>query len=153
MTVSKSTNKKTGGSYAVVVSRFNEFISQRLLDGCLDEFQKQGIAKKRVQVFGVPGALEIPVLAQRLAKKRNVCAVVALGCVIRGETYHFELVAQGVAQGLMRVSLDTGKPIAFGVVTTETVDQAYKRSEEQGDNKGREAAQVAIEMVQTLDSV
>ncbi len=152
MTVSRSKNKKSAGNYAVVVSRFNEFICQRLLDGCLDEFQKRGIAKKRVQVFWVPGALEIPVVAQKLAKKRSVCAVVALGCVIRGETYHFELVAQGVAQGLMRVSLDTGKPVAFGVVTTETVDQAYKRSQERGDNKGREAVCVALEMVETLNS-
>jgi len=153
MAVSGVRTKKTSGVYAVVVSRFNEFICQRLLDGCLDEFQQQGIAKKCVRVFWVPGALEIPVLAQKLAKKRSVCAVIALGCVIRGETYHFELVAQGVAQGLMRVSLDTGKPVSFGVVTTETVEQAYKRSEEKGDNKGREAVCVAVEMVKTLDAV
>ncbi|HRZ40388.1 MAG TPA: 6,7-dimethyl-8-ribityllumazine synthase [Candidatus Omnitrophota bacterium] len=150
---SSSKRKKTAGSYAVVVSRFNEFICQRLLDGCLNEFQKKGIAKSRVQVYWVAGALEIPVLAQKLLRKRGVCAVVALGCVIRGETYHFELVAQGVAQGLMRVSLDEGKPVAFGVITTETVEQAYKRSEEQGDNKGREAALVAMKMVETMDSI
>ena len=153
MVVSKKTTKNSAKTYAVVVSEFNKFITQRLLDGCLEEFQRQGIAKTHVQVVWIPGAFELPLVAQKLAKKSSICAVVALGCVIRGETYHFELVANNAAQGIARVALDTGKPVIFGVITTETVEQAYKRSGDGDEHKGREAAQAAVEMVKILKSV
>jgi 6,7-dimethyl-8-ribityllumazine synthase len=153
MVQEKTKAKKKGKIYAVVVSRFNEFITQRLLDGCLEEFARQGVSKDSIRIVWVPGALEIPVAAQRFAKKRLVCAVVALGCVIRGETYHFEVVADNVAQGVARVALDTGKPVIFGVITTETVEQAYKRSGDGDEHKGREAAQAAVEMVRVFDGI
>ena len=109
MAVSKRIKKDSNKTYAVVVAEFNKFITERLLDGCLEELKRQGIAKKNIQVVWVPGAFEIPVAAQKFAKKRSVAVVIALGCVIRGETYHFELVANSVAQGILKVSLDTGK--------------------------------------------
>lgn len=151
MVVSKKTNNKNSSKiYVIVVAEFNKFITERLVGGCLDELQRQGILKKNVKVVWVPGAFEIPIAAQKFAKKRSVEAVITLGCVIRGETYHFELVADSVAQGILRVSLDTGTPVIFGVITTETVDQAYKRSGDGDEHKGVEAAQTAIKMVNLL---
>lgn len=147
--VSKKSNKKIG----IVVSRFNEFITQRLLDGCLKELSAQGVKKKDITVAWVPGAFEIPVTALRFAKKRSIDAVICLGAVIKGETIHFELVAEGAALGISKVSLVTGKPVIFGVVATDTVNQAYARSEEDGDNKGSDAAQAAVEMIDTLSLI
>ena len=135
---------------AIVVSKFNEFITSRLLEGCLDELKKQKVPQKDFMVVEVPGAFEIPVMALKLAKKKDIQAVICLGAVIRGETLHFELVAYGCAQGIMEVALATGKPIVFGVLTTETVDQAEKRSKSKGDNKGRDAAITALEMMDLL---
>jgi len=146
-------NKGRGKKIAVVVSQFNEFITKRLLEGCLEELIKCGVSKNNITVAEVPGAFEIPVTALRFAKKKTVDAVICLGAVIRGETFHFELVAEGSAQGLMRVSLITGKPIICGILTTETIDQANKRSEEKGDNKGRDAANVALEMIGVLQGI
>jgi len=139
--------------YAVVVAEFNQFITQRLLDGCLEELGRRGISKANVEVRWVPGAFELPVAAQKFARKKSVAAVIALGCVIRGETYHFELVADNAAQGILRVSLDERKPVIFGVITTETVEQAYKRSGDGDEHKGVEAAQAALAMVKTLDGI
>lgn len=145
--------KKSQGTYAVVVSRFNEFITQRLLDACVDALQARGVAKKNIRVVWVPGAFEIPVTALKCAKRKDVAAVICLGAVIRGETFHFELVAQGAADGIMRAGLMTGKPVIFGVITTDTVDQAYKRSQDKGENKGREAAEAALEMTAVLRGI
>lgn len=151
MVISKKTISNQ--TYAIVVAEFNRFITQRLLDGCLGELNRLRIKKKNIHVEWVPGALEIPVAAQKFARKKSVAAVIVLGCVIRGETYHFELVADNVAQGVMRVSLDSGKPVIFGVITTETVDQAYKRSGDGDEHKGVEAAQAALEMARTLKNI
>ncbi|HSV43320.1 MAG TPA: 6,7-dimethyl-8-ribityllumazine synthase [Candidatus Bathyarchaeia archaeon] len=150
MTQRKTSKQNSGKTYAVVVARFNEFITQRLLDGCLEELGRLGVAKKNIQVVWVPGAFEIPLVAKRLAARRSVAAVIALGAVIRGETYHFELVADNVAQGVMRVGLESGKPVIFGVITTETVDQAYKRSGDGDEHKGRDAARAAFDMVKIM---
>ncbi|MEW5895105.1 MAG: 6,7-dimethyl-8-ribityllumazine synthase [Candidatus Omnitrophota bacterium] len=139
--------------YAIVVSDFNRFITDRLLDGCLRELKNKGVTERDIKVVRVPGAFEIPVAALKLTKKRSVCAVITLGCIIRGETYHFEVVADNAAQGVMRVSLDSGKPVIFGVITTETVDQAYKRSGDGDEHKGVEAARAAVEMVETLTKI
>jgi 6,7-dimethyl-8-ribityllumazine synthase len=139
-----------GKKIVIVAARFNDFITKRLLDGCLDELDRRNVKKGDVTVAWVPGAYEIPVTAAKFAKKRDVHAVICLGAVIRGETAHFDLVAQGAAQGIMQASLMTGKPIIFGVLASDTVDQAYKRSEEKGDNKGRDAALAAIEMINVL---
>ena len=139
--------------YFIIVSRFNEIITQRLLEGCVDQLKKHGIAQDAVRVVWVPGAFEIPVAALKAARKQTTAAVICLGAVIRGETYHFELVAQNAAHGILEAALLTGKPVIFGVLTTETLNQAYKRSDPKGDHKGREAADVAVEMVQTLVSM
>ena len=144
--------KNNGRSKKIVIiaSKFNEFITKRLLDGCLDELLCCNVKKSDITVAWVPGAYEIPVTASKFAKKKNVHAVICLGAVIRGETAHFDLVSKGVAQGIMLVSLMTGKPIIFGVLAVDTVDQAYKRSEEKGDNKGRDSALAVIEMIDVL---
>ena len=139
-----------GRKYAVIVARFNEFITSRLLAGCLEELSRQGVPQADIKVVWVPGAFEIPLAALRCARSRSYQAVICLGAVIRGETYHFELVAQAAAQGIARVSLETGKPVIFGVITTDTVNQAYKRVNDDGDHKGREAAAAAVEMAGLL---
>ena len=142
-----------GKRISIVVSKFNEFITKRLLAGCLKELARYGVNDKNITVVWVPGSFEIPVTACKLAKKKNVHAVICLGAVIRGETLHYELVARGVTDGIMRASLSTGKPVIFGVLATDTVDHAYKRSEEKGDNKGKDAAVSAIEMIDALKQV
>ena len=142
----------TGGDLriAVVVSRFNEDISRRLLRGALAALQENGVQEP--DVLWVPGSLELPVTALALAERGNHDAIVCLGCVIRGETYHFELVAGQAAAGIMQVQLDTGVPVAFGVLTTEDKEQALARSG-QKNNKGAEAAEVAIEMANLMREV
>lgn len=143
-------NNGRGKKVVIIASKFNEFITKRLLNGCLDELLRCNVKKSDITVAWVPGAYEIPVTASKFAKRANVHAVICLGAVIRGETIHFDLVSQGVARGIMQTSLMTGKPIIFGVLAVDTVDQAYKRSEEKGDNKGRDAALAVIEMIDVL---
>ena len=135
---------------AVIVSRYNEDVSKRLLRGALEALEAHGVEEP--DVYWVPGALELPVTALTLAEKGGHDAIVCLGCVIRGETYHFEVVAGQSAAGLMQVQLDTGVPIAFGVLTTEDRDQAQARSGPK-NNKGAEAAEAAIEMANLLRSI
>ena len=135
---------------AVVVSRFNENISKRLLRGALDALGEHGVEEP--DVFWVPGSLELPVTALTLAEKGGYDAIVCLGCVIRGETYHCELVAGQAAAGIMQVQLDTGVPVTFGVLTTEDRDQALARSGPK-NNKGAQAAEAAIEMANLLRSI
>ena len=137
-------------SIAVVVSRFNEDVSKRLLRGALDALGERGVEEP--DVFWVPGSLELPVTALTLAEKGGYDAIVCLGCVIRGETYHFEVVAGQAAAGIMQVQLDTGVPVSFGVLTTEDRDQALARSGPK-NNKGAEAAEAAIEMANLLRSI
>ena len=145
--------KKNNYKIAIVASKFNDFITKRLLEGCLRQLESSGIDKKNITVVWVPGSYEIPVTALTLAQKKVIDAVICLGAVIRGETFHFELVAGGAAQGILQASLLTGKPVIFGVLTTDTIPQAYKRSEKKGDNKGRDAATTALEMVQLLSQI
>lgn len=142
----------TGGDLriAVVVSRFNEDISRRLLRGALEALEEHGVQDP--DVLWVPGSLELPVTVLALAEKGNHDAIVCLGCVIRGETYHFEIVAGQAAAGIMQVQLDTGVPVAFGVLTTEDKEQALARSGPK-NNKGAEAAEVAIEMANLMREV
>jgi 6,7-dimethyl-8-ribityllumazine synthase len=135
---------------AVVVSRFNEEISKRLLRGALGALEEHGVQEP--DVFWVPGALELPVTALALAERGNHDAIVCLGCVIRGETYHFELVANQAAAGIMQVQLDTGVPVAFGVLTTEDKEQALARSGPK-NNKGAEAAEAGIEMANLMRQI
>lgn len=138
---------------AIVVSRFNEFITKRLLEGCLAEFKRRSINVKQVPVHWVPGAFEIPLLALKLAQKKNIDAVICLGAVIKGETIHFDLIAENTARGILQASLTAGKPVIFGVITTNTVSQAYKRSQPKGENKGYDAAVAALDMMTLLKSI
>ncbi len=142
-----------GKKIAIVVSKFNDFITKRLLEGCLKQLKACGTAESSIRVVWVPGSLEIPVVALKMAQKKDIQAVICLGSVIRGETIHFDLVARGVSDGVANVALQTGKPVIFGVLTTETVEQAYKRSDAKGDHKGRDAAIVALEMIDVLRKV
>ncbi|MEO8745230.1 MAG: 6,7-dimethyl-8-ribityllumazine synthase [Candidatus Dormiibacterota bacterium] len=137
-------------SIAVVVARYNEDVSNRLLRGALNALQERGVTEP--DVFWVPGSLELPVIALALAEKGGHDAIVCLGCVIRGETFHFEVVAGQAAAGIMQVQLDTGVPITFGVLTTEDRDQAFARSGPK-NNKGAEAAEAAIEMANLLRTI
>ena len=142
-----------GLKVGIVAARFNDFITLRLLRGCLEELWKCGVRRSDVMVVWVPGAWEIPVVALRLASKKNIDAVICLGAVIRGETAHFDIVARGACDGIQHVALKTGKPAVLGVLTTENTKQAYKRSDDKTkNNKGREAARVAIAMVHILST-
>ncbi len=129
---------------SVVVSRFNEFITEQLVKGALEVLDRRGCRQENIQLVKVPGAWELPIAAKHLAPSCD--AIVALGAVVRGDTPHFEYVARGAADGLSRVSLDMGIPIAFGVLTTDDMQQAMDRAGGKGGNKGAEAAEVAIEL-------
>jgi 6,7-dimethyl-8-ribityllumazine synthase len=136
--------------FAVVVSRFNHLISVRLLEGCTAELSRRGVAEHAVHVAWVPGAFELPLAARALAASGHYDAVIALGVVIRGGTPHFDHVCSGVTSGIQAVMRDTRIPVAFGVLTTDDVDQALARAGGALGNKGEEAAQVAIEMARLL---
>src|SRR4051812_7632753 len=136
-----------GARFALVASRFNHFIVDRLVEGALDAITRHGGALEKISIIRVPGAWEIPTVVARLAHKRSVDAIVALGAVIRGSTPHFDYVAAEVTKGIATVSLQTGVPVAFGVLTTDTIEQAIERAGTKAGNKGWEAALSAIEMV------
>lgn len=138
---------------AVVAGRFNRFIVDQLVSGAKDALNRQGIEKSRQVLAWVPGAFELPLLAKQLASSGKFDAVIALGAVIRGGTPHFDFVAGECASGLNRVSLDHGIPVTFGVLTTDTIEQALERAGTGEGNKGFDAAMTAIEMVETMRSV
>lgn len=141
------------GAMAVVVARFNSFITDRLLEGALDALKRHGADMDNVTVVRVPGAFEIPLAVRTLAVSGRYAGVIALGCVIRGATPHFEYVAGECANGLARVSLDTGVPVGFGVLTTDNVEQAIERSGSKAGNKGADAAVTVLEMVSLLGAI
>jgi 6,7-dimethyl-8-ribityllumazine synthase len=138
------------GRFAVVVARFNAVVSEALLRGCLETFTRHGVSEGRIDVFRVPGSFEIPLVAQKAAQTRRYAAVVCLGCVIRGETAHFDHVAGQAASGIMHAGLASGVPVIFGVLTTESVEQALDRSGLKAGNKGVDAALAAIELANLL---
>ncbi len=142
-----SNNKK----YAIVVARFNHFITDRLLEGCLDTLKRHQVKDEEISIVRVPGAFEIPLAAKKLAKKEDVDAVICLGAVIRGDTPHFDYVCAEVSKGVAHVGLESEKPVIFGVVTTDNVDQAVQRAGVKSGNKGAEAAISAIEMANLVD--
>jgi len=140
-----------GGRYALLVARFNDFITSRLLDGALDTLRRHGVdVDAQVTVVWAPGSYELPLVAQRLAGSGRYDAVVALAAVIRGGTPHFDYVAGEVAKGLASVGLNSGVPVIFGVLTTDSIEQAIERAGTKMGNKGSEAALAAIEMVGLL---
>ena len=136
--------------FAVVVSRFNEFITEALLDGALDALRRHGADMKLVTVARCPGAYEMPLVAKKMAASSDYDAVICLGAVIRGATSHYDLVTSGAASGIARAALDTDVPVLFGVITTETIEQAIERAGTKAGNKGADAARAAIEMVDLL---
>ncbi len=142
-----------GRRFAVAISRFNEPVTRKLLEGAVAAFRRHGIDDDDVEVAWTPGAFELPLAAQRLARSGQFDAVVCLGAVIRGETAHFDHVAGQAAGGIQRVTLDTGVPCIFGVLTTDTIEQAIERAGTKAGNKGFEAAMSAVEMVNLYKAV
>ncbi|HOJ68652.1 MAG TPA: 6,7-dimethyl-8-ribityllumazine synthase [Candidatus Hydrogenedentes bacterium] len=139
--------------FGVVVSRFNEFITAKLLAGALDALSRHGVPDDAVTVAWVPGAFEIPLVAKKMAQSGRYDAVIALGCVIRGATPHFEYVAAEAAKGVGMVMLETGVPVMFGILTTDSIEQAVERAGTKAGNKGADAAMGALEMVSLLDAL
>jgi 6,7-dimethyl-8-ribityllumazine synthase len=136
-----------------VQSRFNDFITGKLLDGAVDALLRHGAKEEDIDVVKVPGSFEIPLAAKRLTQKGSYSAVICLGTVIRGATPHFEYVASEVSKGVAQVSLETGVPVAFGVITSDTIEQAVERAGTKSGNKGWDAAVTAIEMAQVLKKI
>ena len=137
----------TGKSFAIIVSRFNEFISSHLLSAAKDCLIRHGASENQIEIAWVPGAMEIPVTASRLGQSKKYDAVICLGCVIRGSTPHFDYVAGEVSKGVAQCAMTTGIPTIFGVLTTDTLEQAIERAGTKAGNKGWDAAMTAIEMV------
>jgi len=142
-----------GLKFAIVIGRFNEFISGKLLSGCLDGLKRHGAEENNIHVVWSPGSFEIPMLAQRLAQSKKYHAVICLGAVIRGATPHFDYVAAEVSKGIASVGLETGLPVIFGVLTTDNIEQAIERAGTKSGNKGFDAALAAIEMANLLKEI
>mgnify|MGYP006302695815 CR=1 FL=1 len=142
-----------GKSFALVVSRFNSFITERLLEGAEDFLLRHGTKAEALTLLRVPGAWEIPLAARRLAESGNYDGVICLGAVIRGGTPHFDYVAAEVSKGVAAVGLETGVPVSFGVLTTDTIEQAVERAGTKAGNKGWEAAESALEMANLLGKI
>lgn len=137
----------------IVVSRFNDFITSKLLGGAVDSLKREGVAEETIDVAWVPGAFEIPLLAKKMAETGRYDAIICLGAVIRGATSHYDYVCAEVSKGISQVSMATGLPVLFGVITTDTIEQAIERAGSKAGNKGSECAQAAIEMVNVIRAV
>ncbi len=143
----------SGKRFGIVVSRFNEFISSKLLSGAIDGLVRHGVDKEAITTVWAPGSFEIPLVAKRMAESKEYDAVIAVGAVIRGGTPHFDYVAGEAAKGLSQVSLQTGVPVIFGILTTNTIEEAVERAGTKAGNKGFDAAATAIEMVNLLEQL
>lgn len=141
-----------GLKFGIVVGRFNEFISSKLLSGAIDGFKRHGVIEEDIEIAWVPGAFEIPLIAKKMAKSKKYDAVVCLGAVIRGATPHFEYVSGEVTKGIAGASLETEVPIVFGVLTTDSIEQAIERAGTKSGNKGFEASVTAIEMANLINN-
>ncbi len=141
------------GRYTLVVARWNSFVVEHLLEGAIDTLRRHGIGDEQMHIVRVPGAFEIPVACRHLANRSDCDAIIALGAVIRGGTPHFDYVAGECTKGLAQVQMDTGKPIAFGVLTVDSIEQAVERSGTKAGNKGAEAAMSALEMVNLFSAI
>lgn len=144
-----SNNKK----YGIVTGRFNEFIGGKLLSGAIDALKRHGVSEDSIDISWVPGAFEIPLVAKKMAESKKYSAVICLGAVIKGSTPHFDYVSSEVSKGIAHVSLETGIPVIFGVLTTDTIEQAIERAGTKAGNKGFDAACTAIEMVNLIDEL
>ncbi|MHB9037874.1 MAG: 6,7-dimethyl-8-ribityllumazine synthase [Armatimonadota bacterium] len=139
--------------FGIVASRFNEFITSKLLEGALDAIRRHGSSEDDVEIAWVPGAFEIPIVAKKMAESGKYDAVICVGTVIRGSTPHFDYIASEVSKGIAQVGLSTGVPVIFGVITTESIEQAIERAGTKAGNKGFAAAESAIEMANLLRSI
>jgi 6,7-dimethyl-8-ribityllumazine synthase len=139
-----------GLKFGIVISRFNEFITGKLLDGAKDALVRHGVKEEDIDIVKVPGSFEIPLIARKMAEKETYNAVICLGTVIRGATPHFDYISAEVSKGIATVSMETGVPVAFGVLTCDTIEQAVERAGTKSGNKGWDAALTAIEMAQLL---
>jgi 6,7-dimethyl-8-ribityllumazine synthase len=142
-----------GMKFGIIASRFNDFISGRLIDGAVDALMRAGADEKDIHIYKVPGAFELPLMAKKLAKSARFDAVICLGAVIRGATPHFEYISAEVTKGIATVGLETEVPVAFGVLTTDTIEQAIERAGTKSGNKGWDAAMSAIEMVDLFKKI
>ena len=142
-----------GLRFAIVVSRFNDFINAKLLDGALDALSRHGAEDGKISIVRVPGSFEIPLMAQKLADSGNFDAIICLGAVIRGATPHFEYISAEVTKGIAKVTLDSGIPVSFGILTTDNIEQAIERAGTKSGNKGWDAALAAVEMVNLLKAI
>ncbi|MCK5237578.1 MAG: 6,7-dimethyl-8-ribityllumazine synthase [Deltaproteobacteria bacterium] len=142
-----------GLKFAVVSSRFNDFIGERLLEGAVDTLRRSGADHKNIDIVKVPGSFEMPVVIKKITSKKKYDAVICVGAVIRGATPHFEYVAAETAKGIARISADSGIPVAFGVITADTIEQAIERAGTKSGNKGKDAALSAIEMANLLKTL
>lgn len=142
-----------GKKFAVVISRFNAFIAERLLEGAIDTLVRSGVESAAIDVARVPGAYEIPLVARKMAQSNKYDAVICLGVIIRGATPHFDFVANEAAKGIAMVGMETGLPVLFGVLTTDSIEQAIERAGSKAGNKGAECASAAIEMVNLLSQL
>lgn len=142
-----------GKKYAIVVSRFNEFISSKLLGGALDALSRHGVKEDEIKVYWVPGSFEIPYAAGRVAAKKGVDAIICLGAVIRGATPHFDYINSEVAKGIAQISMGSGIPAIFGVITADSLEQAIERAGTKSGNKGWDAALTAIEMANLFEEI
>ena len=139
-----------GKKFGIVVARFNSFIAERLLEGALDSLIRSGVSDDDIEVARVPGAYEIPLVAQKMVKSGRFDAVICLGAIIRGATPHFDFVANEAAKGIAQVSMDSGVPVMFGVLTTDNIEQAIERAGTKAGNKGSDCAVAALEMINLL---
>lgn len=142
-----------GKSFAIVASRFNEFISGKLIEGACDCLKRHGALEKKITLVWVPGSFELPAVAGRLAKSEKYDAVICLGAVIRGQTPHFEYVAQEASKGIAKISMESQRPCVFGLITADTLEQAIERAGTKSGNKGWDAALVAIEMANLFEKL
>ena len=142
-----------GKKFGIVISRFNSFIAEKLLDGAFDTLKRSGASDDDIEVARVPGAFEIPLVAQRMARSGRYDAIICLGAVIRGATPHFDFVANEATKGVAQAGMESGLPIIFGVLTTDTIEQAIERAGSKAGNKGSECAAAAIEMVSLLETL
>lgn len=142
-----------GKKFGIVVSRFNELVSSEMLKGAVDTLIRHGTLENNITAIWVPGAFEIPFAAQRLAQSKKYDSIICLGAVIRGDTPHFDYIAAEVSKGISQVSLKVGVPIAFGILTVDTLEQAFERAGSKAGNKGRQAAESAIEMVNLIEKL
>ena len=142
-----------GKKVAIVASRFNDFITARLMEGALDALNRHGVADKDITIYRVPGAFEIPSVAKRLASLAGIDGIICLGAVIRGSTPHFDYVASEVSKGVALVGLEAKIPVVFGVLTTDTIEQAVERAGTKGGNKGFDAAMALLEMIDLFSQI